>query len=571
MYSCSSFLSDEELQQRYIEARDNKEWDEAVSLLNEKIKRSPDEASLYFARAQAYSNLDVGKSKEMISDLSFFLDHYPEDYVARFLKAQALMVSEDYKQSIKEIDILITEFGKNPMLLAMKANAAFADKQFGLSEELYYEKLKLSGTYDDLKSTYYYWIFSKYFNGNKEGAQWDCAFLTDRGFKEDKALMKAIIEDKLNFDELSKFQMPNLTLRELDELITNNCTGIDIFLGENYFRSELIEQIAREDYQNPINQLPLRKKLDTLLKVKDKVAHLNLSKLELKELPKEVLEFKNLISLNISWNNFKDKIKLFEDLSKLPNLKILSVGKCNLISLPDNIAQLNNIEVLIIYANGLRQINENVGKLKKLKLLDVSNNSLLKDLPKSISELRCLKRLDVAGSGLIRLRDELAYCTELVSISANACKIKTLPEQVGNLINLRHFNLGYNKIEKVPISFAELTSLKEVELGSNEIQSLPREITKMKHVGRISLEFNRFKEFPKEILELDNLYSVWLHNNNFKEIPLELAKMPKIKRILLDHEVITDENIVKLQEVNPDLMIERYDTRRYVKGRKRKN
>ncbi|WP_179004487.1 leucine-rich repeat domain-containing protein [Winogradskyella forsetii] len=560
-YACSKPLSNEELQKHYIEARDSKNWKEALQLLDEKIKRTPNDANLYFARALTYSNLDLKWSKEMVSDLTTFLEYNPDDYVVKFIRAQALIVNGDGKKAIEDIDSLIALKGKNPTLLSWKANAAFADKQFSLAEQTYYERLKLPGSYEDLKNTYYYWIFSKYFGGNKEGAQWDCAFLPDRGFKEDNALMKAIVQDKLDFDTLSKFSIPNMTLEQLDGLITNNCSGIDIFQGKNYFRSELLEELAH---------LEKTEDLSSLLDNNEEVYALNLRYSDLTELPKEIFQLVNLQSIDLSGNRFRDKEKLFEDLSKLPNLKVLSLGRCNLRSLPDNITLLQNLEVLVIYVNGLREINENIGKLKRLKLLDLSNNSYLKDLPKAIQELRCLQRLDVAGSGLIRLREELSNCTELVSISANACKIKTLPEQIGNLINLKHFNLGYNKIEEIPISFTELSSLKEINLGSNELLSLPKEITKMQQIERVSFEFNRFKEFPKEILKLENLYSIWIHNNSFKEIPLEVAEMPKMKRILLDHQVITEENIEALKTINPNLMVERHDTRQYAKGRKRK-
>lgn len=561
-FACISTLSDKELQQNYIEAYNSKDWEETLKLLNEKIKRTPKDYNLYLTRAITNTNLDLKQSKEIINDLTTYLSYKPNDEVVRFIRAQALIINNDNKKAIKDIDSLIVLKGKNPMLLSWRANAAFSDKQFSLAEKSYYERLKLPGSYDDLRNTYYYWIFSKYFGGNKEGAQWDCAFLPDRGFKKDDTLMKTIIEDKLDFNELSNFSIPNMTLNQIDELITNGCKGIDVFQGKNYFRSELMEELAH---------IKKTKDLKILLDNKDTVYNLNLRYSELTELPKELFQFVNLQSIDLSGNTFKDKKKLFEDLSKLPNLKILNLGRCNLRNLPDNIALLQNLEVLNVYANGFRKINENIGKLKKLKLLDISNNSYLKDLPVSIKELRCLQRLDVSGSGLIRLREELSYCTELVSVSANACSIKVLPEQIGNLINLKHLNLGFNRIKTLPVSFGDLSELEDINLGTNELESLPNDITKLQQVQSVSINFNRFKKFPKQILELKNLHSIWVHNNGFKEIPLEVAKMPKIQRILIDNEIITERNVKELKNINPDLYVIREDARKFVKGIKRKN
>jgi hypothetical protein len=49
---------------------------------------------------------------------------------------------------------------------------------------------------------------------------WDCAFLPDRGFEEDTILIRMIHEDKLVREELASFQIPEMTVKEFNELIS---------------------------------------------------------------------------------------------------------------------------------------------------------------------------------------------------------------------------------------------------------------------------------------------------------------------------------------------------------------
>ncbi|WP_299273003.1 hypothetical protein [uncultured Psychroserpens sp.] len=559
---CSSSLSDEELKERYDKALEAKNWKAVIELLDEIIEREPNDKNTYYTRALAKSNLEIPDPKGVAEDLTTYLSFDPNSYQALYVRFQAYSVLGEYDKALEDIDKIIKLKGKTAFLLAWKGNCAFAAKKFDVAEKTYEERLRLPGGIEDLKNTYYYWVFSKYFGGNKESALWDVAFLEDRGLKADHDLMRLIEEDKLVFEELAQFELTQMSLEQLEEVLNNYCASFDIFEGESYFRSGLLNRFARLEKTEDLN---------ALLDQKEEVYALNLSYSDFSELPKTLTQFINLQYLNISGTRFKDKEQLFEDLSKLPNLRILIAYRCNLRKLPDNIKLLQNVEMLDIGTNGLRELNENIGALTKLKYLSVRSNSYLKDLPKSIENLRCLQFLNVSGSGMTRLRDELSNCSELVSIVANASKIKTIPEQIGNLINLKHINLGHNKIESIPESIGKLSDLEHLGLGSNDIRKLPKEFSNLENLGFLSLAYNRFDEFPKEVLGLNNVYNLWVHNSSFKIIPSEVGKMESLTHLLVDHQVISNENIEAIKTVNPALRVIREDNQKYVKTQKRKN
>ncbi|BAO75948.1 leucine-rich repeat domain-containing protein [Winogradskyella sp. PG-2] len=312
--------------------------------------------------------------------------------------------------------------------------------------------------------------------------------------------------------------------------------------------------------------------LKSLLVRKDTITILKINSLKLKELPEELLLFTNLEALDISDNPFQNLEKLISDLSKFPRLQLLAMNHCGIVELPDNLSRLNNLIGLALNQNeGLKNISK-VHQLDKLKYLDISGNKKLKDLPDDIGSLKCLEQIVMGGSGIIRLRDELTYCINLREITANACKIKELPINIGNLKKLKKLNLGANRIELIPESIGELSELDYLSLGTNDIFYLPESISNLRELYSISLELNRFRAFPREVLKLRNLRYLDLHNNNFKDVPIEVADLPNLTRVYVDHELISDDNIEVLRNRNPDLEVESRDALRLVPNEpKRKN
>lgn len=313
--------------------------------------------------------------------------------------------------------------------------------------------------------------------------------------------------------------------------------------------------------------------LKKLLPHKDTITVIKINSQNLKQLPEELFEFKNLVALDISDNSFTDLEKLMVDLAKFPKLELLAMNYCGIIKLPNNINLLSELVGLSLDLNiNMTEINENIGKLTKLRYLNLRRNKKLNDLPRSIGNLKCLEQIVISGSGISRIREELSLCTNLVDITANASEIKTIPENIGRLKRLKTLNLGYNRIENLPESIDNLKNVKSLSLSGNDLVELPSSITKLIQIYSISLKLNRFKTFPSEVLELEGLRYLNLHNNYINEIPVELADLPNLKRVYVDHEIITDENIDSLRLRNPNLEVKLRDALSLVPSEpKRKN
>ncbi|KAJ6373383.1 hypothetical protein OIU76_027677 [Salix suchowensis] len=98
-------------------------------------------------------------------------------------------------------------------------------------------------------------------------------------------------------------------------------------------------------------------------------------------------------------------------------------------ALPDLLANLSCLRTLKLANCGIREVPSNIGKLIHLRLVDLSRNKI-KELPKEMCELYNMQTLDVSS------------CS----------KLKKLPDNIGNLINLKHLSVGYG----YDLSFVEM-------------------------------------------------------------------------------------------------------------------
>lgn len=558
--SCDSFLKEKVLYEKYDNAIYIEDWDEAIRILDIIIDRGTNDADIYFLRAQAKTNQQTKDFPSIIKDLTSYLEKV-NDKRALFIRAQFRFQNSQYEEAIQDIDTLIASQGEKSLLLQWKANSAYAAKKFQIAEQYYRALLRRPGTHKELREIYKKVVLCEYFNDNFEGAAWDVAFMESRGYERDSIFERQVINKELSFDITDVFETPYSRLDEIENELSVYCPEIDMKWHSGFYHTQLESELFREGRVTDLTSL-LSKRLE--------IRRLSLRDTGIKELPKEIHQFIHIEELDLSRNKFSNVENLIADLSRLPNLKMLILDYTNLRNFPQNIALLQNLEVLSVEASSIKELPESLGELIHLKYLSVRHNSRLIDLPITIGNLKCMEIIDVSGSGISRLRNELADCTSLKSIVGNASRIKSLPEDIGKLQNLVYINLASNRIIEIPESIGELTNLKNLSLGSNDISQLPESFTKLKNLTFCGLSYNRFKDFPEGVLQLHKLQTLWLHNNSFKNIPVEVASIKSLQYMLVDHQIITDENIQKIKNGNPDLSISRHDTRKLVRGRKRK-
>ncbi|CAL8997689.1 unnamed protein product [Prunus brigantina] len=126
-----------------------------------------------------------------------------------------------------------------------------------------------------------------------------------------------------------------------------------------------------------------------------------------------------------------------------------------------------NLRTLATFDSKITTIDPNlILQLKCLRTLNLSGNSI-KELPEEIGELIHLRHIDLSyNDDLEKLPDTICGLYNLSTLSLVQCfKLEKLPENMGNLINLRHLYVVMCIVLKsLPKGIGRLTSLQTLDV-----------------------------------------------------------------------------------------------------------
>ncbi len=251
---------------------------------------------------------------------------------------------------------------------------------------------------------------------------------------------------------------------------------------------------------------------------KHQLPELDLSRLYLTEIPKEVFELRHLEILTLGkWtDDFVDVNRVTHlppEIGNLVNLKELFLSENRLSFLPPAIGKLRNLRSLILASNKLSQLPPEIGSLKNLQFLVLAGNQL-SSLPSQLGKLEKLKVLYISDNQLSNLPIEVGNLLRIEEMYLQNNQLTGLPPEIGKLVNLKRLDLGNNLLAHLPIVIGDLVNLSRLDLHSNHLSHLPAEIGKLVSLHRLDLQENHLATLPSEIGKLKQLTSLELDRNN---------------------------------------------------------
>ena len=265
---------------------------------------------------------------------------------------------------------------------------------------------------------------------------------------------------------------------------------------------------------------------------RDGATELDLSGMELTELPAEIGKLTQLTKLNLGIRfgetgiSYNKLTSLPAEIGQLTNLLVLNLDTNSLSSLPAEIAQLTNLSVLHLDTNSLSSLPAEIAQLTNLSVLHLDTNSL-SSLPAEIAQLTNLSVLHLDANSLSSLPAEIGQLTNLSVLSLNENNLSSLPPEIGQLTNLLVLSFGNNNLSSLPPEIGQLTNLSELYLDGNSLSSLPAEIGQLTNLSELYLDNNNLP-IPPEILKQWNqpstIINYYLSLQNSKK-PLREVKM----------------------------------------------
>ncbi|KAK7306513.1 hypothetical protein VNO77_44460 [Canavalia gladiata] len=273
--------------------------------------------------------------------------------------------------------------------------------------------------------------------------------------------------------------------------------------------------------------------------------------------------------LGLAVNNLttddSNEFTLLNSLTSCRYLTYLDVSKNSLLTrLPKSIGNLSNsLEYFMADACGIHgNVPLEIGNITNLVRLSLNWNDINGTLPATIKELHSLQFLGLDSNTLHgSIIDELCEMRTLSELYLPNNKLSgALPQCLGNMTSLRKLYMGSNKLNsEIPPSFWSLVDILEVNLSSNAISgNLPPEIGHLRAIVLLDLSRNEISSnIPPTISFLKTLQNLSLAHNKLEgAIPESLGQMVSLNFLDLSQNLLSGvipkslESLANLQYIN---------------------
>ena len=195
---------------------------------------------------------------------------------------------------------------------------------------------------------------------------------------------------------------------------------------------------------------------------------------------------------------------------------VIQLSKSNLREIPKDLLHISHLlRTLDLSNNRLQQVSDNIGTFKNLKILILSHNKL-RFISASIDQLSKLETLQLEDNLLEILPNELAQLSSIKTLNLSRNKFIKFPTQVNSLKNLELLDLSFNEIDSIPNDIGQ-NNANEINLNNNRLKVLNDYLMNCPKLKILRLDNNQIEvsALTRPILADSKICLLSLENNLF--------------------------------------------------------
>lgn len=229
----------------------------------------------------------------------------------------------------------------------------------------------------------------------------------------------------------------------------------------------------------------------------------------------------------------KDKVEQIIEKNMKERDDVLNLSYLNLEEIPKSVFKLKHLKTLKLIGNNLSEIPTEISNLKNLSHLYLYKNKI-KSIPiDCLKEMYSLECVDL-GDNFVDYKKVQELYIELDKLRDYKNFVKEVEKSD---TNTEYFHF-YGNTTKIPDELFNLKNLKSLSISGKNISEIPKEISRLKKLERLCLSGNNLSNIPSEIYYLENLTSIVLDNNQFIVFPEKLLEMKKLESISFNYNKI---------------------------------
>ncbi|XP_056165749.1 disease resistance protein RUN1-like isoform X2 [Syzygium oleosum] len=201
------------------------------------------------------------------------------------------------------------------------------------------------------------------------------------------------------------------------------------------------------------------------------------------------LHLPKLVVLQLSDSDITRHWRGWSSVMEAKRLKVLQLYSCRFLMYTPDLSAFTELEILdFTFCTSLLKVHPSIGKVKNLVSLNLRDCQMLDELPEEVGELEELKELILDITRIRKIPTSIGSLRKLEKLSAWLCKsIREIPSSIGDLQNLQYLIFDQSGLEKIPSAIGRLKKLRTLCLMSTQISDLPESIRNLSSLQHLSL------------------------------------------------------------------------------------